>query len=113
MEAGGGEIRIVLKSYAAAIQHALSNKIKRIEQENERYLMLKKSLKMTGLVIIVLSTALSLSPAFAQQRGPSYEYRCSECGTVWYKSVGGYSKCPNSGCENNKAGRGSSGVKVS
>jgi hypothetical protein len=67
---------------------------------------------MTVLLIFTFSTALSLSSAFAQKRGPSYEYHCSECATVWYKSVGGYSKCPNSGCENNKAGRGSSGIKV-
>ena len=42
----------------------------------------------------------------------TYEYHCSACQGVWYKSCGGYAKCPNTACGNNKAGIGSSGKKT-
>ena len=106
----GWRDRNSLKSHAVGIGHNLDNK--KVERENDRYLILSDRTIMTALLISTLSTVLSLSSVFAQKRGPSYEYHCSVCKTVWYKSVGGYSKCPNSGCENNKAGRGSSGIKV-
>jgi hypothetical protein len=83
-----------------------------LKHEKKRYLIIKKMLIMSRMVIFILFISFSLSPVFAQQRGSSYEYRCSECGFVWYKSVGGYSKCQNSSCENSKAGRGSTGVKI-
>ena len=66
-------------------------------------------MKFTPLIYLfgfALLLGVSLSAA------ATYEYHCSACKGVWYKSVSGYSKCPNADCRNNKAGIGSSGKKI-
>lgn len=63
-----------------------------------------------AFLIIFWCVIASLS--MSQPNTPVYEYSCARCSAVWYKSVGGYAKCPNVDCENHKEGRGSSGKKI-
>ena len=64
--------------------------------------------KILPLMVFTQLSCLGL----AESNSPVYEYSCARCSTVWYKSVGGYARCPNPDCENNMGGRGSSGKKI-